>query len=233
MERDAVSFAIKHDRAEAEWCDRMSGRKHFAAVFLDRIEGLVETAMRIEVNQRSTFRRSGVDVEYEAATDGTLGMRQHSHRRARSGLLLLQFCSQDSGVEAHCAIEIANGDVEPHHLMPHGRRLDASRGFYLQWRGHSYRRRWHHLRYGRWSHRCHGCRGHLRCASLGLGRRTLLLAAHRPGLCRRLPPQLRWRLIPHVPAILLYLTSECAGIDGESQRSPGRQFHALKEFPPS
>src|SRR2546422_1935619 len=86
MERDAVSFAIKHDRTEAEWCDRMSGRKHFAAVFLDRVDSLVETAIRIEVNQRSTFRRPGVYVQYEAATDRTLGMRQHGQRRARSGL---------------------------------------------------------------------------------------------------------------------------------------------------
>src|SRR6267143_6631798 len=108
MERDAVSFAIKHDGAETEWRDRMSGRKHFAAVFLDRVDSLVETAIRIEVNQRSTFRRPGVYVQYEAATDRTLGLRQHGQRRARSGLFLLQLRCQDSGEEAQCTIEIAN-----------------------------------------------------------------------------------------------------------------------------
>jgi hypothetical protein len=33
----------------------MSGREYPAAVFLDRVESLVETVSRVQVEQRSTF----------------------------------------------------------------------------------------------------------------------------------------------------------------------------------
>ena len=75
--------------------------------------------------------------------------RQHGYRRTKSGLLLLQLCSQHSGVEAHCAIDIANRDVEPNHLMSHRRRRGALRRSCFGPRGHSQRRRWHHRRRGR------------------------------------------------------------------------------------
>src|SRR5207237_3424743 len=94
-------------------------------------------------------------------------------------------------------------------------------------RRHNRRRRRRHNRRRRRRRRCHGCPGHLRCGSLGLGRRTLLLATHRLVLCRRHAPRFRRRLIPHVPAILLYLTPDGSRINGEPQRSPRRPFPPL------
>jgi hypothetical protein len=55
MERHPVPFAIEDDRSEAEWFDRMPRGEHSATMALNRVEGLIETAIRIQVEQRPAF----------------------------------------------------------------------------------------------------------------------------------------------------------------------------------
>src|SRR5262245_17607297 len=134
MEGETISFAIKHNCPEPEWCDRMPGQENPSAMPFDRVESLVETALRVQVQQRSTLGGSGVRILQEAAADEAIGMRQHSHRDAGSSLFLLQIRPQNSSIEAKRPIEIPDGNVKPNHLMLRRRRGGplCEAGFKLQ-----------------------------------------------------------------------------------------------------
>ena len=55
MEGDAVPFAIEHDRAETEWCDRMFLGEYPTPQLLYLRQGFVKTAVGVQVKQGAAF----------------------------------------------------------------------------------------------------------------------------------------------------------------------------------
>ena len=92
MERDAVSFAIDYNRAEAERRNRMPGGEDFATVLLDRVEGFVETAKLsagIQITSRACWRNSAWVISRMRPASET--MRQTGAVRATELLFENQF----------------------------------------------------------------------------------------------------------------------------------------------
>src|SRR5690242_19203059 len=105
MERHAVAFAVDHDGAPAVRRNGCLGLDNLAAVGCYSSDRLVETAVSVQVKQR-TFRGglfSG--VLYKTAAGIAFAMGQDAERAA-GDLRLLDGSTDDGGIELYRPIEV-------------------------------------------------------------------------------------------------------------------------------
>jgi len=118
MERDAITFAVKNQRAETVGANLVFWLKHFAAVGLHNAHRLVQATLAVEVEQWTVSGGFGfVRVRgNQASADGTFLMRQHSEMHPRE-LLLLDGSSQHCGIKPNGPVQISNWHIEPDDLV--------------------------------------------------------------------------------------------------------------------
>ena len=198
----------------------MPGQEYSAAVLLDRVEGLVETAMRVQVEQAVHFLK----VWHPRSARGSHRWR-HRHAAARlsppqvrPAPSLIAFPGQRNRSELRDRDRAQECRTKPPDDAPAAWRRVAPRPPRAPWPQAP-----HALApIPPWpvGPSRSSAPGRLRFGSLGSGRWTILLTRNRLALCRYALSRLPWRLVPHIPSVSQQLTLNRGHIDGESHGSP-------------
>jgi len=118
MQRHPVALAVEDHGPEAVRSDLVLGLEHLAAVRLDRGNGLVETALSVQIDEHAVVGRFLVVLREEAAADAAVGAGQDRDHHPRR-LLLLNLSPQDGGVEADRPVQIQHWNIHPDDLIGH------------------------------------------------------------------------------------------------------------------
>lgn len=116
MQRDAVAFAVEDERPAPVGGDRMGRGQHRPAVLRDCRLRFVESTVAIEIDQEPVIAGPVVVGDYQTSASGLAFKRQDAEHKLR-GFVLVDFTTEDGGVEPDRTVEIDAGNVEPDDLF--------------------------------------------------------------------------------------------------------------------
>jgi hypothetical protein len=120
MKRQPVAFAIENDGPKTMRSNLVLRLENLSAVRLDRGDGLVEAALRVQVHQHAPVARTVFSLCEQAPGDVAISARQEPDRHPRK-FFLPDSITEDGRIKPNRSIEIHNRDINPHDLIGHCR----------------------------------------------------------------------------------------------------------------